>query len=287
MANERIYFISDTHLGDGTGADRFLYPEQLLRLLTRIEAEPGAMLVLLGDFLELWAASLEAVLCHHLPIFDALLRIAATHPVAYVVGNHDCLPWYYYLGQALGNLTIMEQFTALRGKLVAIHGHQYDPFNQVVMGPDGQVKTPWTRKLVQAIGVLERIGGPATGDAVDDVGTALLSAASALDSRERAARTLHRLKEIAARESPGERAYPPGEARYEDAARSIMRSGARFVVMGHTHYPMELQCGRRTYVNTGSWVWDRYPPTYGLYSQGKLQLMDANTQEPYRPEPPT
>ncbi|HEY3367448.1 MAG TPA: UDP-2,3-diacylglucosamine diphosphatase [Symbiobacteriaceae bacterium] len=254
MADQVIYFVSDTHLGDGSGADRFRYPVQLMSLLGRIETEPGAHLVLLGDFLELWACSLEGVLVRHAPIFDAIGRIAATHPVTYVVGNHDCLPWYYYLNQGLGQVRVVERFTAARDTIVAVHGHQYDPLNQVTVTPDGHVKAPWAKKLVQVIGFIERAGD------------GLL---------------LQRVKAVLERESPGERNYPEGESIYEDAARALMRSGARSVVMGHTHHPLTRRYGNRVYVNTGSWVWDRYPPTYGRLAGGRLELLNGNTHQPF------
>jgi UDP-2,3-diacylglucosamine pyrophosphatase LpxH len=267
LPDEVIYFVSDTHLGDGTGADRFQYPRQLLDLLARIEAEPRAHLVLLGDFMELWAATLEPVLIRHAPVFYALGRIAARHPVTYVVGNHDCLPWYYFVGKGAGSITVTERFTAARGALVALHGHQFDPFNRIKLD-EGHVKTPWTRRLVQAVGLVGRVAGDGAGDALADVGTALETAVTSLEN-------------VLNHESPGERGYPEGETVYEDAARRLMRSGARYVVMGHTHHPLTRQYGDRVYVNSGSWVWDRYPPTYARFTRAGLALIDANTHQPY------
>jgi UDP-2,3-diacylglucosamine pyrophosphatase LpxH len=260
MASETIYFVSDTHLGDGTGADRFQYPRAFMSLLGQIEREPNAHLVLLGDIMELWASSLESVLINHAAVFYALGRIATTRPVTYVVGNHDCLPWYYFLGQGAGALRVTDRFTAARGALVAVHGHQFDPYNKVKVA-EGTVKAPWTRRLVQAIGFVGRVGGEAAGDAI-------ANAASALEG-------------VLNRESPGERGYPAGEEAYEQAAVGLMRAGARFVVMGHTHHPLTRRYGSRAYVNTGSWVWDRYPPTYARFAGGQLQLLHGETHEPY------
>lgn len=292
MADEVIYFVSDTHLGDGSGADRFMYPRQLMALLARIEAEPKAHLVLLGDFMELWASSLEAVLMHHAPVYHVIGRIASAHPVTYVVGNHDCLPWYHFVNQGLGNVRITDRFTAARGALVAVHGHQYDPFNRVQVAAGGQVKVPWTRKLVQIVGSLERIGGDKTGDTITDIGDALSKAAASLEElvphqdeggKQALASVLRHTKAVLEHESPGERGYPSGERSYEEGARSLMRAGARFVVMGHTHHPLMQRYGTRMYVNTGSWVWDRYPPTYARYTGGELILLNGETHEPYMP----
>lgn len=291
MADEVIYFVSDTHLGDGTGADRFLYPEQFMNLLARIEREPTARLVLLGDFLELWASSLEPVLIKHAPIFYMIGRLAATHPVTYVVGNHDCLPWYYFVNQSAGNINVVERFTAARGALVALHGHQYDPYNRVKVTA-GSLKVPWTRRLVQAIGFLGRVGGEDTGETIAAAATMLETAAGSLDrlvpTLEESARRslgafLHGARKVLDSESPGERGYPAGEKIYEDAAHALMRQGARWVIMGHTHHPLTRTYSSRMYVNTGSWVWDRYPPTYARYAGGRLELLDANTHLPYEP----
>jgi UDP-2,3-diacylglucosamine pyrophosphatase LpxH len=286
MPEETVYFVSDTHLGDGTGADRFCYPTQLLGLLQKIEGEPNAHLVLLGDFLELWATSLKPVLIKHAPIFFLLGKIAETHPITYLVGNHDCIPWYYFIGQGAGNIRVAERFTALRGALVAVHGHQYDPYNEVKV-TEGQVRVPWTRRLVRAVGFLERVGGPEAGDLITNAGDFLEQKLAALENRgpdlsnEGLRHFLTGVQRIARTESPGERGYPTGESAYELGALGLLRSGARFVVMGHTHHPLVRKYGNRTYVNSGSWVWDRYPPTYARYSAGRLELLEANTHQPY------
>lgn len=262
MPSPPIYFVSDTHLGDGSSADRFRYPRQLVDLLGRIEAEPRAHLVLLGDFMELWAAELEPILVHHTPVIGAILRVANKHLVTYVVGNHDCLPWYYYLGQRIGPIEITEQFATPDGSLVALHGHQFDPFNQVTVEHDGDVKPPLSRKLVTALGVIERLGGDQVSDAISHIGD--------------------KIHDILQRESPGERGYPPEEGIYIEAARGLMTRGTRFVLMGHTHHPMLRRFGRNVYVNTGSWVWDRYPPTYARFAGGRLELLEANSHRPFR-----
>lgn len=289
LTGEVIYFLSDTHLGDGTGADRFRYPEHLMNLLAKIDADPRAQLVLLGDLMELWACTLEPILIRHAPVFYALGRLATHHPVTYVVGNHDCLPWYYFVGQGAASIRVTERFTAARGTLIALHGHQFDPFNRIRLD-HGQVKPPWTKRLVQAVGFLGRVGGEATGEALADAGNNLEAIVASLerllpdwdhDSRVNLRHMLERTMDLLHRESPGERGYPGGETVYEEAARRLMRNGARFVVMGHTHHPLVRRYGNRTYVNTGSWVWDRYPPTYGLFSNGRLELYDATTHNPY------
>ncbi len=289
MPDPVLYFVSDTHLCDGTGADRFLYPKELMALLRRIEAEPQAHLVLLGDFLELWACSLEAVMVQYAPILKQLGRLAQKHPVTYVVGNHDSLPWYYFLGQHLGQVRLAERFTTADGRLVALHGHQYDPFNQVAV-ESGKVKEPWSRKLVEVIGFLGRVGGDAVGDAIQDVGHALSQTAGQLErllphweeqDRQAMGECLRQTRDVLYRESPGERGYPVGEKLYENAARRLVRGGARWVLMGHTHHPLVRQFDKGVYVNTGSWVWDRYGPTYARFAGKKLELLDGRTHRPY------
>lgn len=289
MPSEVIYFVSDTHLGDGSAADRFRYPDQLLDLLDRIAAEPRAQLVLLGDIMELWAFGMESVMIRHAPILTALGRLSEKHPVHYVVGNHDCLPWYYFLGKAAGGIRITERFTAARGALVALHGHQYDPFNRVQVA-GGAVKVPWTRRLVQAVGFLGRVGGDATSNAIADAGDTLERLVNTLEQltpdwkdedRRHLGAFLGNLHQVWSRESPGERGYPPGEKGYQDGAHALMRQGARYVVMGHTHHPLVAAYGVRMYVNTGSWVWDRYPPTYARFVDGVLELLDATSHKTY------
>ena len=283
MSDGLIYFISDTHLGDGSGADRFRYPDQLMALLQKIQSEPNAELVLLGDIMELWATSLEPVLITHAPVFYQLGQLAVTHRITYVVGNHDCLPWYYFVGQGTGNIQVVETFTAARGALVAVHGHQFDPYNKVKL-EDGHVKAPWTRRLVQAVGLVDRVAGASSGEALSDLGDTLERMVAADGPLQP---FLAEARRVLQRQSPGERGYPAGESAYVEGATSFMRKGARYVVMGHTHHPLSRQFGSRTYVNTGSWVWDKYPPTYGRFFRGALDLLDADTHLPYQPEPAT
>lgn len=278
-----IYFISDTHLGDGSHADKFLHPQPLLELLARIEADPGAELVLLGDILELWSCTLEGALVQYAPILHTIARIAESRPVTYVVGNHDCLPFYHYLGARLGNLRLTERYVAGGGALVALHGHQFDPFNRVDT-ETGTVEVPWVRRLVHMVGLLQRLGGETTKRTVDDASNWLSHMHDKLDqllphwdnrSRGQFAAGLKKASDVLNRESPGMRGYPERETRYEQAAAQLMRQGALFVLMGHTHHPVRRSWGRRVYVNTGSWVWDRYPPTYGLWQNGHLLLCNA------------
>lgn len=285
MPGEVIYFISDTHLGDGTGADRFRYPEVLLRLLEQVEAEPRAHLVLLGDFLELWASRLEGILMAHGPIFEALARIAMRHPITYVVGNHDCLPWYSFLGQGFGRVRVVERFTAADGALVALHGHQFDPFNRVKMN-EGSIIVPWIRRIVQLMGFAGRMGGERAGNAIATAGDRFTEAIGRLEQLIPQAdegqqvtlrKILEQTRETLSRESPGERGYPLGERIYEDAAAGLIGEGARWVVMGHTHHPLLRRFGGGLYANTGSWVWDRTPPTYVKFAGGRLELLNAQT----------
>jgi len=286
MAGEVLYFVSDTHLGDGSGADQFRYPDQLLDLLERIEAERAAHLVLLGDFLELWACPLEGILLKHEPILRAVLRLAQRHPVTYVVGNHDCLPWYQYLGARLGSIRITETFEYGRGSLVAVHGHQFDPLNRVIVEEDGDIKPPWTRQLVRLLGIVQRVGGSRTGEAITSLGHWLgrLISGEAEADGELPVPLIRLIRHLLERQAPGERGYPEGESWYEQGAFRYMRAGARYVLMGHTHHPVVRCYGGKQYVNTGSWVWDRYPPTYARFAGGRLELMEAMEHRPYVPE---
>lgn len=293
MAERRLYIISDLHLGDGTRADRFLHPEPLLRLLEQIGAEPGAELVLLGDLLELWACSLGAVMARHAPILRRLGEVAAARPVTYVVGNHDSVPFYLYLGARPGGVAVVERYTTRLGAdaLVALHGHQYDPFNRVQVA-NGTVQTPWAHRLVQLLGALERAGLADLITAGSDTADALLARAEALQQQaageggpggELKRRLLQVVRDVVLREPPGQRDYPLGEHRYREAALDLMRQGARWVLMGHTHHPDRLAAGRRLYINTGCWCWDRYPPTYARWADGELKLYSALDHREYTP----
>lgn len=288
MPDRVIYLISDLHLGDGTRADHFLHPEVLLGLLDRVAAQPGAELVLVGDLFELWSAELGAVLTHWQPLISRLATLARQVPVTYVVGNHDALPWYAYLGAQWGPVRIAERFESRLpgGSLLAVHGHQYDPFNRI-QKQEGQVHVPFTRQLTALAGQLERAGLGGVVQEGKDLLEGFLLAADRVERSDPAKwpPLLRLARQLIERESPGQRGYPEGESRYREAAAGLMRQGARWVVMGHTHHPDIFSAGRWRYVNTGCWCWDRYPPTYARWAGGELALLDARDDTPFTPPP--
>lgn len=291
MPGPRIFLVSDLHLGDGTAADRFLYAREFLDLLDRVGGVPGAELVVVGDLLELWACDLDAVMAGHYRMVSRLLALSEQVPITYVVGNHDALPWYLYLDSRLGRLSLVERYTRRVGgdTLVAIHGHQYDPFNRVRTAGQ-EIQVPPIRHLVALMGALQRVGLKhlvAEGQSLVDQ---LVHAAEELEAGrwpsgaplpEPLRSGLQAVRGLLLREAPGQRGYPAGEPRYREAALDWMRRGARWVVMGHTHHPDRLEVGKRVYVNTGSWCWDRYPPTYALLADHSLELLDARNDQPF------
>lgn len=87
LDNRRLFIISDLHIGDGSSRDNLMKDDKLAllhRFLDEVETGNGVLLIL-GDFLELWRYSWVAVLEQWSGLFDRL----AGMEVVYVPGNHD------------------------------------------------------------------------------------------------------------------------------------------------------------------------------------------------------
>lgn len=163
-----IYVISDLHLGgrppSGGGSDRgfriMSRPEALAAFVDRIGAEPGAELVINGDFVDFLAeehqsaprfrafiddpheavGAFESIYQASSEAFDALGKFARAHPLTILLGNHDLelvLPdvrasFESRLGLAAGRYRFLHDNEALiLGTALIEHGNRYDPANIV------------------------------------------------------------------------------------------------------------------------------------------------------------
>ena len=124
-ADQRIYLISDLHLGDGTRSDSFLGKDrELLALLARVREE-GAHLVIAGDAIDFYQAwTMSRVLRAHARLIGELARMAESNGVTYIWGNHD-----YDMALFRDVLRFDVCSTLLIGDdAMVCHGYQYDPF---------------------------------------------------------------------------------------------------------------------------------------------------------------
>jgi len=124
-ASQRIYLISDLHLGDGSRSDSFLGKDkELIALLERVREE-GAHLVIAGDAIDFYQAfTMSRVLRAHARLIGELARMAERGGVTYIWGNHD------YDIALFRDVLRFEVCSTLRigDDVIVSHGHQYDPF---------------------------------------------------------------------------------------------------------------------------------------------------------------
>lgn len=87
---ERIYFLSDLHLGDGSFTDQFgKKDKELIDFLNFVELS-GDKLVIIGDAMDfIQGGSFDRILKKHRDVLKKLKELADKIKVIYVYGNHD------------------------------------------------------------------------------------------------------------------------------------------------------------------------------------------------------
>lgn len=264
-ADQRIWLISDLHLGDGSPSDAFFGKDRHLMALIRRVAREGALLVVNGDALNVQQAwTLTRILRAHQELLAAMSDLARDGRLIYILGNHD---------QDLSLYRDILQFRvcdALHvGERVLIsHGHEHDPYiGADLQGSDLATRVhhlteryldTWLRLplgefytlpnrllfwLTHQVAVSVRLGGEAMRHlGVQDFGRAYLEH---LD--------------YWARSNMGD-----PMCMMASVQRRLRDGPWPWLVCGHSHLPGLIRHGSGGYVNTGSWtfgssqyaVWD-------------------------------
>ena len=253
-------FISDLHLGDGSGADDFHQTDQFLRFLDVVEAG-ACQLIILGDLMELWQAALERVVFHHSRIIKRLLVLAREKRLIYIIGNHDHIPFVKYLDP---QLNIQLEYKDERSGIWGEHGNQYDIFNRY-QDPGLAVRNKLGRTISYIVGWAERIIHPD----FDQWALSRLLKRDGLFLRQAA--------EVKNRITPSSREYYKrgGDlSEYEQAAKRIISNGYKIAIFGHTHQPALQSLGNGIYANCGCWCGMR-APTYIRVEEDRIELVRA------------
>jgi UDP-2,3-diacylglucosamine pyrophosphatase LpxH len=90
--NSRYAIISDTHLGDGKGADDFIQNKNALITALEHYYQTGFSIILLGDIEELWQFDLQDIVKTYNKDVYARLRAFGRKRLTRIFGNHD-LEW--------------------------------------------------------------------------------------------------------------------------------------------------------------------------------------------------
>lgn len=254
--DQKIWFISDLHLGDGTRSDVFFGKDRhLVALIERIEQQRG-ILVVNGDAMDFHQAiTFTRILKAHEQLLGAMSRLARDGRLVYVVGNHD-----YDIGLYRNLLHFRVCHDLHVGDRILVqHGYQYDAlmahemdglhlvtklhhaieryFDTWMRIPLGEFYTLGNRAMFWVIHKMALAGHYATG---------ALRLVGYPGPRE----NLDRFLTHWTHSNLGD----PMEI-FGPAARRVREDRWDFLVCGHSHLPGVVELGGgRAYANTGSWT---------------------------------
>jgi len=124
-ADQKVFFVSDLHLGDGTRSDSFEGKDALLIEFIQHVRDQGGHLVIAGDAIDFDQAwFMSRVLKAHAPLFSELASLANTHGVTYIWGNHDSDISFFK------DLLRFDVCSSLQigDEVIVRHGYEYDPY---------------------------------------------------------------------------------------------------------------------------------------------------------------
>jgi UDP-2,3-diacylglucosamine pyrophosphatase LpxH len=124
-ADQKIWFVSDLHLGDGTPSDVFFGKDRHLMALVNACDREGAVLVVVGDAMDFHQAwTFTRILRAHQELLSTLSRLGRAGRLLYVVGNHD---YDISLYRQILNFRVCDELH-VGDRILVQHGFQYDPF---------------------------------------------------------------------------------------------------------------------------------------------------------------
>lgn len=237
---EKIYFISDAHLGAGGNEEEKKKEEKLLSFLKHIQTN-NSRLFILGDFFDVWFEYKHAIPNKNFRILKALADLTEQGiNIDFLIGNHDC--WINsFFSRQLGIKTHTKPLDiTLQGKrLFLAHGHG------LINQKPGDIIL---KKIIEnPINIyLYRLVSP-------DVGIPV-------------ARGISRLSRFF-----GNKKMNPEDVKgyYIEFAKNRLDDGFDAVIMGHTHTGRVINFDEKVYMNLGDWI---TLFSYGLLEDGQLSL---------------
>ncbi|NOY24492.1 MAG: hypothetical protein GXP62_01330 [Oligoflexia bacterium] len=276
-----VYLVSDIHLGDGSRSDGFVGKDrEFIAFLSRARTH-GAHLVVAGDFIDFHQAwSMSRVLRAHGRVIGELARYADDLGVTYIWGNHDA---DITLFKDLLRFDVCSSLE-IDDQILVRHGYEYDPW----IGPHLEA----SHVATQVHDLVERMLGTWIRLPLQNFYTrsnrltfwtfhklALLLQARA-DVAQRlgmveTARRSHVLLKYWAHNQLGDAA-----GMFENVRAALMTGTHRYLVTGHSHLPGQVDLSPdRTYVNTGSWTFNR--ATYAVWDGKRFTVRDWLTNREF------
>lgn len=251
MPNNKLYFITDAHLG--AGADTLQREKELCQLLERMK-EDAAMVIFLGDMFDFWFTYRHVVPKGFTRLFGQMAQLAdAGVELHYFIGNHDM--WMFHYLEEEMTITMHDDPAVLEydGKRFLIgHGdglghldHTYDCLRWIFRNRVNQ-------KLFSSLPEWMTFG-----------------IASGWSQKKRSTR-LRKKPEILEYQGDDRE----GIVLY--CRERMMKEHFDYCVFGHRHTPLVKEIAAdngtaTTYVNVGDWLIHR---NYAVYSEGQITLHD-------------
>jgi len=267
-SDQRIWFISDLHIGDATPADAFFGKDRhLIALVEKVHAA-GEVLVIVGDAIDFHQAwSFTRVLRAHQELFSALSRLAREGRLFYVIGNHD---YEINLFHEILQFRVCDELHIGDNDILVVHGWQYDPYLSDAIGHGHHWSTTIHHMVERYLGTWLRIpmGEFYTkgnrllfwlAHKVAWVANAWASGMKAI-GRPRSAQSLNAYLDYWAQGNMGD-----SMGIFRPACEALRSGPWRHLMCGHSHLPGIVPVGDgKSYINTGSWtfassqyvVWD-------------------------------
>jgi UDP-2,3-diacylglucosamine pyrophosphatase LpxH len=232
-----ISIISDVHLGT--------YGCHAKELLNYLKSIKPSVLILNGDFIDIWQFDKKQFPKTHVQIIQRVLKMAGNGVrVYYITGNHDDT-LRRYSDFSMGNIYLRDKLVLqLHGEKIWIfHGDVFDLFIRYspFIARLGSKGYDWLIRLNRFINqVRAKMGKPRMSFA---------------------AKVKHQVKEAVKFISDFE----------ETAIKLAKEQGYDYVICGHIHKPQMRKAGDVTYLNSGDWVENL---TALEYSFGKWSLYE-------------
>ena len=216
----KVYFISDAHLGSGEPFDKEI-ETSFLKFLYFVQKK-GDALYIVGDLFDFWFEYHSVIPRKYFRVLCALNSLVENGmDVSIMTGNHDFGMDRFFEDEL--RIHIYKEPLELKlgnRRLYISHG-------------DGLAKKDRSYRLLKKIIrnpvniFFYRLLHP-------DIGFALATCFS------RTSRNFRELKDA--------------DEDYIRFARNRFSKGFDFVILGHTHLPLEYREGKKTYINTGDWI---------------------------------
>lgn len=286
---ERIFFVSDLHMADGSRADLFNGKDaDFIAFLDHVAAN-GDKLVILGDAFDFYVArSFDRVLRAHKRVLRRLKELADEKEILYVYGNHD---EDIVIFEDLLNFSVVERLV-LPPDILVLHGHEYDPyFHDEEANAWGRMLATGHHQFEKFIGFEIRAPLASYDNPVNRAahwaayrilrGVEGYASVLARMGMRAQAREWRRWVDFWNRCEQGDM-----QGLFREIQRRLPELQYRTLVCGHTHQPGVVDLGGKTYVNTGTWTRDL--STYVLWDGTKFVCKDWRTgavihDELYRP----